>query len=158
MQPRILTVPAALAVLVLAAARPAPPPPCLNVFPHEPVLFYEVSGFTLCCLVDQQLAVYGDGSVRISRATYDGANSKSQLAYVGTGSVQALVADLGALGAGSACDDPAQVSDVPLSTLTMMRGETDGRAHTFSWLHADGTGGAVAARLDAFVAATFPGF
>ena len=158
MRLRILTVPAVLAILVLAAARPAPPPPCTNVFTHEPVLMYEVSGFTLCCQVDQALSVYGDGFVRLSRATYDGTNSKSQLAYVGTAPIQALLADLGALGAGSACDVPIQVSDMPLSTLSLMRGETDGRAHTFSWLYDDGTGGAITARLDAFIQATSPSF
>jgi len=158
MRQRFLTVPAVLAILVLAAARPAPPPPCANLFPHEPVVVYEISGHTLCCLVDESLTVYGDGYARLSRATYDGTGSKSQLAYVGTAPVQALIADLGALGAGTSCDRPELVSDMPLSTLSVMRGETDGRAHTFSWFFDDGAGGAITARLDAFVQATFPGF
>jgi len=130
--------------------------PCDNIFPHEPVLLYEVSGNTLCCAIDLQLTVFRDGSARLASA--EGTNGRARIQYVSPSVVQSLLADLGALGAGFACDVPSFFSDVPLSTLTLMRGTTEGRARTWSWLGDDGQNNAIQARLDLFVQQTFPGF
>ncbi len=153
----LLVLPAAL---VCAALVPTPPP-CVNVFAHEPVVVYEVTGNTLCCQIDVQLTVFSDGWVRANRAAgAEGApaGGKSQVGQVPVADVQALLGDLAQLGAGTSCDQPDLTSDTPLSTLTLLRGTTDARAHSWSWLGDDGHGGAIAARLDQFLQAAFPGF
>lgn len=144
------------ALLCLAIAPTPAAVPCDNIFPHEPVLLYEISGNSLCCMIDVQLTVFGDGSARIASA--EGTNGRSRINYVSQTEVQTLLSDLGALGAGVACDVPSFFSDVPLATLTLMRGTTEGRTRTWSWLGDDGHNGAIQARLDLFVQQTFPGF
>jgi len=144
------------ALLCVAVAPTPAAVPCDNIFPHEPVLMYELSGYTLCCPIDVQLTVFGDGSTRIASA--EGTNGRARIQYVSQAEVQSLLADLGALGAGVACDVPSFFSDVPLATLTLMRGTTEGRARTWSWLGDDGQNNAIQARLDQFVQQTFPGF
>lgn len=149
-----VVVPAAFVCVALA---PTPAvPQCENVWPHEPVLLYEVAGHTLCCPIDLQLTVYGDGFARIAGS--DAGEGRARTSFVGAASVQSLIADLGALGAGTACDRPDLITDVPLSTLTLMRGTTEGRARTYSWLGDDGSGGAITTRIDQFVASAFPTF
>lgn len=148
-------VPSVLCLCAALAPEPAPPP-CPNVFVHEPVVMYEVSGRTLCCAVDLQMTVWGDGSARVASA--DDGNGRARVAWVAPSAVQDLIADLGALGAGLACDQPDLTSDVPLSTLTVLRGTTEGRARTWSWLGDDGHGNAIEARLGQFLQDAFPGF
>jgi hypothetical protein len=53
---------------------------------------------------------------------------------------------------------PSFTSDVPLATLTLLRGATDGRTRTWSWLGDDGQNGAIEQRLNQFLHDTFPGF
>lgn len=159
MRRSIIAVSLALPAVYLCSAlvQPSPGnPPCDNLFPHEPVVMYEVHGNTLCCLVDVQMTVWGDGFVRAASA--ETASGRAQHAYVDPLLVQDLVADLGALGAGAGCDVQIFTSDVPLETLTILRGTTDGRARTWSWLGDDGHNGAVSLRLNQFLQATFPGF
>lgn len=154
-----LVLPAAFLCVALAPSPVAPSPlapPCDNLYAHEPVLLYEVSGPTLCCTIDLQLTVFGDGAVRIASA--DAADGRARMQYVSPLQVQGLLADLASFGAGTACDVPSFFSDVPLSTLTLMRGTTEGRARTWSWLGDDGHGNAIQARIDGFVQQTFPGF
>lgn len=159
MRRSILTVSLVLPALGLCAALAptATPPPCVNIYPHEPVLMYEVSGYSLCCLIDIQMTIYGDGSVRAASADEFGIG-RAQIAHVSPAELQALLTDLSAFGAGSSCDVQSFFNDVPLSTLTMLRGTTDGRARTWSWLGDDGQNGAIEQRLNQFLHATFPGF
>ncbi len=146
------------AVLLCAALAPTTtPPPCVNTFPHEPVLMYEVSGRSICCLVDIQLTVWNDGSVRAASADEFGVG-RAHIAVIPPLAVQGLLADMNAFGAGSACDVPSFSNDVPLSTLTVLRGTTEGRARTWSWLGDDSHNGAVEQRLNQFLHDTFPGF
>lgn len=162
MRRSILTVSLVLPVLgalgLCAALAPtATPPPCVNVFPHEPILMYEVSGRSLCCLVDIQMTIYGDGSVRAASADESGPG-RAQIAYVPPLAIQGLIADLNMFGAGTSCDVPSFFNDVPLSTLTLLRGVTDGRTRTWSWLGDDGQNGAIEQRLNQFLHDTFPSF
>lgn len=158
MRRSILTALLALPALYVCAAL-APTtvaPSCVNEFPHEPVLMYEVSGRSLCCLVDIQMTIWSDGSARAASADESGPG-RAQIAYIPPLAVQGLLAELNTLGAGAACDEPSFTSDVPLSTLTLLRGTTDARAHTWSWLGDDGHGGAIELRLNQFLHTHFPG-
>ena len=66
--------------LALAALAAPPPAPCPNLYPHEPAVLFEVSGYTLAGPYDLELAVYGDGYARLSSASA----GKCQQQYVGS--------------------------------------------------------------------------
>ncbi len=133
-------------------------PGCVDVFPHHPIVVYEISGGTLAGPLDQELIVYGDGSARLSSATANFGAGSSQLAFVGDAAAAALITSLSQNGAFQLCDDPSQVSDMPLSTLTVMRGNTDSRVHSFSWFIAKGQHAPVEQILQTFIATNFPSF
>jgi hypothetical protein len=145
------------ALFLLPSAAPSAPP-CVNTLPHEPVVVYEVSGGTLGGYLDLQLCVYNDGMARLTRASFDGANSKSQLVFVGETSAFGLASDLSQLGIWVQCDDTNMANDVPLQTVTVLRGATDARAHTYSWWLPNGAYAPIEQRLSTFVAASFPNF
>lgn len=140
---------------VAAAAAPG----CVDVFPHHPIVVYEISGGTLAGPLDQELLVYGDGFARLSSATANFGAGSSKQAFVGDAAAAALITSLSQNGAFQLCDVPDQVSDMPLTTLTVMRGNTDSRVHTFSWFLAPpGQHAACEQILQNFVAAHFPSF
>lgn len=132
-----------------------PAPGCVDVFPHHPIVVYELSGGTLAGPLDQELLVYGDGSARLSSATANFGAGSSQLAFVGDAAAAALITSLSQNGAFQLCDMPDQVSDMPLSTLTVMRGNTDSRVHTYSWYVAQGQHATCEQILQAFISTNF---
>jgi hypothetical protein len=137
---------------VSAAAAPG----CVDVFPHHPIVVYEISGGTLAGPLDQELLVYGDGSARLSSSTANFGAGSSQLTFVGDAAAAALITSLSQNGAFQLCDVPDQVSDMPLSTLTVMRGNTDSRVHTYSWFLApQGQHATVEQILQSFISAHF---
>ena len=159
--PRLALI-ASLAATPLLFPLPAPlvAPPlgdCVDDLPHQPVVVYEVSGFTFVGFFDRELVVYQDGSARLSSASAAG-DGKAQVASVAPGAAVALLSDLSAAGAFQLCDQTGTFNDLPLSTLTVVRPQTDARAHTFSWWAGDGAYGPVEQRLNQFIAAAFPGF
>ncbi len=135
-----------------------PAPGCVDVFPHHPIVVYEVSGGTLAGPLDQELIVYGDGSARLSSATANFGAGSSRQAFIGDAAAAALITSLSQNGAFQLCDLSDQVSDMPLSTLTVMRGNTDSRVHTFSWFFAQGQHATAEQILQTFIATNFPGF
>lgn len=159
MRPMTLAVPICAVTLALAlgtgAAAPAVPP-CANDIPHEPAVLFEITGSTLAGPFDLHLVVHSDGFARLAYGTYDGVGSQARLAVVPPADVLDLAQDLVQLGAGVSCDRFDFTSDVPQSTLTVLRGATDARAHTYSWLGDDGANGAIEQRLNQFIQAAFP--
>jgi hypothetical protein len=158
---------AALAALPLVyVSMPAGPPaalaqaPCFNVLPQEPVLVYDVTGFTFAgMLVHKHLAVYTNGVASISEAgTSSGPSSKADVAFVGPDKVRKLVADLTGANAFALCDQNVGAADIPLTTVTVARGATDAVAHTFSYWFAGAPYDKVEAVIDAFIKKTFPNF
>ena len=129
-------------------------PVCPNPLPHEPLVLYEVNGGTLAGSVDYALDVFGDGTARLSSALGDGTGS-SQRVVVPAADVGELHAGLLALGAMTECDQPDFVSDMPLSTLTVLRTGTRPRSNTFSWLDGQGDVAAMQALLEEFIAEHF---
>jgi hypothetical protein len=114
-----------------------------------------VTGGTLAGPVDGMLAVYGDGLARYG--SYLGPGPGFQyLASVGPQAASDLHAALLAAGALRQCDQPDLWNDVPLSTLTVLRGGTSSKGNTFSWFVAEGEVATIETLLQEFVAASFP--
>lgn len=147
-----------LAALPFLFFQPALAPTCPNTLPHEPIVLFDVTGFTLAGPMDIQLTVYNDGTARLCQTQSMTGAIDARLNYVTPAEALQLALDLGQLGAGVLCDSDVMVSDVPMSTLTILRDATDTRAHTFSWVGGFGPHGAVEQRLWNFIHATFPGF
>lgn len=129
--------------------------PCPNSFPHEPLVVYEISGSDFLGPVDSLLAVYSDGLARYSSSMGAGPGF-SFTEYVGTDGAS-LHAELIAAGALQQCDVEEIWSDVPLSTLTVLRGGSRQAGNTFSWFVAEGPPlTTMENALTAFIAAHFP--
>jgi hypothetical protein len=152
----------ALFVVPLASSSNAPAArqACANLVAHEPIVVYEVTGYTVAGqLVDRSLAVYGDGLARISAAEDGGGAGRARIAYLSPATAASLQRDLASAGAFTLCDDPFPVADMPMSTLTVLRGATDAKARTYSWWWAQQTPYEPAEQvLASFIAAHFPGF
>lgn len=142
--------------LLLPSAQP--PPSCPNLIAHEPIVIYDVSGGTLGGLFDRSLTVYADGTARLTSFTPNFGPSRAELVFVGADAAQQLLQDLGLAGAGSLCDSPVNVADLPPATLTVMRGTPDSAAHTFSWFLDEGPYGVISQRIQTFITANFPNF
>jgi hypothetical protein len=155
---KIALIPALLAVPFLAAPAPVAVAPCENLIPHEPLLLYDVTGATFGGPIDIGLTVYGDGTARISSFLAGSNTADARVAYVGTDAARQLVQDLVELGAASLCDVPSFINDLPATTLTIFRGGTDSRAHTFSWYDARAPYSTIQQRVQTFIQETFPGF
>jgi hypothetical protein len=149
-----------LAIVPLAPAQtvatPRPPvPPCPNAIVREPLVSFESTGGTLLGPVDIALAVFNDGSARLSSAFGGTGPGSSQLVYLDPAETEALRDGLVALGALARCDVPDLVSDTPLQTLTVHRAATTKRSNTFSWFQDDDDLLAMRALIDDFIAAHF---
>ncbi|HKE01616.1 MAG TPA: hypothetical protein VKE69_11445 [Planctomycetota bacterium] len=132
------------------------PAPCSRVFPQEPVVVYDVTGFTLAGPLHIHLAVYSNGLASISSAGgFQEGRGQARVTTASPESVNALQQALAAAGAMQLCDNPAQTFDVPLQTVTAFAGS---QQNTFSFLDASGAYGDVQTALQAFIAQTFPGF
>lgn len=131
-------------------------PPCPNTLRHEPLVVFEVTGGTLAGPVDSLLAVYDDGLARYSSSIGPGPGF-SYTVGVGEAQARGLQADLAAAGALYLCDaSDGVVNDVPLSTLTVLRGQTRQAGNTFSWFLPEGPTATIEGVLSAFIAAHFP--
>lgn len=127
--------------------------PCPNPFPHEPLVVYEVTGWTLGGPVDQLLVVSDDGSARLSSSL--GGDGSSESVVVGSAAAE-LQEALVAAGALVLCEEPDFTSDMPLSTLTVLRKAPRGRPNTLSWFVPQNAElAAIEALLQAFIAEHF---
>jgi hypothetical protein len=131
------------------------PNTCENKIVHEPVLVYELAGSTLIAQIDKTLYVYADGSLKLAVAEADSlgfclrAKTDPKVVF----NLQQALVQAGVL---VLCDDPRNVTDVPLNTLTYLRGTQDARAHTFSYWLGDGEYAQVDALLQNFIVEQFP--
>jgi hypothetical protein len=132
----------------------APPPQCANTIVHEPIVLFESTGGTLVGPYDLELVVYGDGHVRISSSV----QAKAQTAEIDPIVANGFAGQLERAGAFRLCDRPLMATDMPLSTLTILRADTDAAAHTFSWWAPDESNVAVDAAVHAFIDQVFPRF
>ena len=132
--------------------------PCTNPLVHEPVLVFDVAGGTLLGPIYRHLAVYDDGHAIASRTTDSSDPGAAATAFLTATEVAQLRTDLRNAGAGTLCDDPSFVSDVPLNTVSFFRGMTDATTHTFSYWLPDPPYQSVDGVIAALYAAHFPGF
>jgi hypothetical protein len=144
-----------LAPLAFAPLAPQTPQPidvtaCPNPTPRELLVVYELTGGTLSGPVDLHLSVYSDGSARLASALGDGLGS-AQFVHVGSAQAVMLLQGLVAAGAMTHCDIPDFLSDVPLQTLTVLRGTARQRGNTFSWTGGDEQTGAMQDLLQDFI-------
>ena len=133
-----------------------------NPLVREPIVFWDISGFTLTGPLHSRLAVYNDGLASISSASngFFGAHSDADFTFVGLDDVLSLRQQLGAAGAGQAGDSDLFVSDVPLQTVTFFpKPAPKSRANTFNfWLAVEPEQQAVLEILDDFIEDHFPGY
>lgn len=133
-----------------------------NPLVREPIVFWDISGFTLTGPLHSRLAVYNDGLASISSASNGlfGAHSDADFTFVGLDDIVALRQALGAAGAASATDSDLFVSDVPLQTVTFIsKPAPKARANTFNfWLAIEPEQQAVLAVLNDFIEDHFPGY
>jgi hypothetical protein len=124
-----------------------------NVLRREPIVMWDVTGHTLAGPVHGRLVVYNDGVTSVASL----GNGDVRTETIAPAAAQALRRDLIQAGATSLCDQ-TNVTDMPLTTLTMFVGTTDAQAHTFSYWIANSGYAAVQAEIDEFLATHFPGF
>jgi len=128
-----------------------------NPIAHEPLLVYEVTGGTLVGPYDLQLTVYADGLARLASAT-QAKLGRTALRDVGPESAHQLATELARAGAFFGSDQALNVTDMPLSTLTILQGAPDSRAHTYSWWVPEGANRTAPALLQSFIADNFADF
>lgn len=138
--------------------------PCADTLDQEPLLMFDVSGFTLTGVLHQHLCVYDNGVVSISSVSGGTPlfplTNKADIAFVTPTQARTLHKQVVQAGAFQACDEPIPVADLPLTTVTVFRaGRTDDRAHTWSYfLPQTPQTQNVENAILAFKNATFPNF
>ena len=127
---------------------------CDNTAPIEPIVLWDVTGETFAGLpIHGTLTVYNNGMASVaSRVTGD-----IRTALVGVAAARALRARLVNVGAAVLCDGP-EGADLPVTTLTLLDGQPNALAHTFSYWAASGPYAGVQAVIDTFLAQNFQGF
>lgn len=138
--------------------QPALAPTCANTLPHEPLVIFDSSGGTLGGPVDIQLTVYNNGQARVCRTQSLTGATDARMTYVTPAAATQFAAQLSHLRAGILCDSDLMWSDVPMSTLTILRDATDSRAHTFSWIGGGPQHILIEQAVFGFINTTFPGF
>jgi hypothetical protein len=145
------------------AAQSLPGPGCPNFFVNEPLVVYDITGYTLTGLLHLHLTVYSSGTAQISEAG-GGAGpfpfvSMADVAYVTPEAAEKLWKTVVTADAMSICDYALQVSDVPLTTITVHRGDTNSAAHTYSyWVAGTPQMQAVDNAIQNFIHQYFPNF
>ena len=130
---------------------------------NEPVVVVDVSGATLLGPVHRHLAVYTSGRVAYSAfgpqtvPGVGGVQPVSRSETIDPLLVEALVSDLARAGAWQLADQTIEPTDVPLITVTVLDGQTDARAHTFSYWIPTAPFHPVDAVLTGFMKAALPG-
>ena len=158
----------AIAVSIPSAAQPTSgsslaAPITAGAIKQEPVLLYDITGSTLTGSVHLQLTVYNNGVAAASRLNHvvfpsPGVDADVDVVYIAPQEVNMLRRDLAAAGAFTNVDQSIFVSDVPTTTVTVFRGATDAKAHTYSYMLASGSTADVQAVIQDFLKLHFPGY
>lgn len=140
------------------AAAPAPATTCADTIPIHPVLIHDIAGSTLIGPIYRHLVVYSNGHASLSATTYEPDPGRAQTGILTQAEIAQLRASLEAAGAFEACDNDMQVSDIPLTTVSVFRGATNALAHTYSFMTPDARQSAVEALVQQLIASKFPNF
>jgi len=108
---------------------------------QEPVLNFDVSGSTLSGPFHSRLTVYNNGLITASQCSgFTGANSAGT-GFATPAQVEKLRKELIDAGGLLLPDQNLSVADIPLTTVTVFKGNTNAKAHTFSyWVGIKGYG------------------
>ncbi len=152
---------AGLGVLVVALHAPADGSAsqgggCDEVFFNEPIVVLNMSGGVFAGHIEESLIVYNTGHVVHARTAEFEPEPTVEMAHVQPLELRDFFEDLVDLGAGGACDQELVVTETPLRTLTMLRGQADSNSHTFSYYGVEQPYLAIDDRILDFLAATFP--
>ena len=98
----------------------------------EPVLNFDVTGSTLLGPIHLRLTVYNNGLITASQCGLNGSNSAGTT-VTSPAQVAQLRKDLIEAGGMTLPDQSLIVADLPLTTVTVFRGSTNSRSHTFSY-------------------------
>lgn len=157
---------AAAALSIPSAAQPSTgstiiAPPTVGAIKQEPILLYDVTGSTLAGTIHVQLSVYNNGLASASKLNQlvfpsPGVDVDVDLAHITPQELNKLRRDLAAAGAFTNVDQNIWVSDVPTTTVTVFRGNTDADAHTYSYLIGSGPQADVQDVINEFMALHFP--
>ena len=128
------------------------------LFMREPVLLYDQTGSTLTGILNFSLIVYNDGLAKFSTETGIPGNQTvdSRSAFIGPAGALQLANELRAAGSWVLPDQGLVVSDVPLQTVTVMRGFTNQNAHSFSYYLPINQYATVGEVIGNFIGANFP--
>jgi hypothetical protein len=130
------------------------PGSCGNRVPSEPLVLWDVTGTIGDGLfIHGTLSVYNNGVASVS--SFQTGDVRS--ADVGVEAAQALRSDLVEAGGMTLCDGDPEL-DVPATTITMLNGMPDARAHSFSYWVAGQKYGSIQALIENFLGTYFPGF
>ena len=127
---------------------------CENVHAHEPMLVYEVAGSTLTGVVDRTLIIYSDGVMKLTSAV-PGEPGTCITLQTTTNVTTKLYRGLAEAGALTLCDDDLLAIDMPLHTLTLLRGAYDMRGRTISFWNINGAYGVIGVMMEDFIAEQF---
>lgn len=120
---------------------PAPqtrPLECVDAIQMAPVIQMTKAGATLLGESLSTVVIYSNGLITMSSIDPRNGGSSAQMLHANPLDVQDLKADLGDLNVGSICDARITVYDVPLTTVSVSRGASDGMTHSYSyWLGTD---------------------
>jgi hypothetical protein len=127
---------------------------CANPVRSEPIVLWDVTGTNFAGqLIHGTLAVYNNGFASVSSFQTGDVRSVA----VGREAVRGLRRELVEAGALAICDGDA-VTDMPLTTVTLLGGAPDAGSHTFSyWVPADEYA-PIQQLIDDFLATYFRGF
>ncbi|MFT7670760.1 MAG: hypothetical protein ACI8X5_003473 [Planctomycetota bacterium] len=121
---------------------------------REPVVMFDVSGGTLLGAYAEHLIVYNDGYASYSiMSPFEEARVEGRM-LPGNGAAN-LLEELEKAGAFEMTDAEGEVSDVPLTTVTVFQGGTNAAAHSFSYWLSSGPQGMADDVLSDFIFAQF---
>lgn len=147
------------------APAPVPVPGCDNTWDRDPLVVYDISGYTLTGALHRHLSIYSDGTATISSvsgiqgSTWFPASNKADFTFVGADIALKTWSAVRAAGALNECDSSLNVSDVPLQTVTVFRGSQNQSSRTYNYLLADTTAKVkIEQILNDFIQQYFPNF
>ena len=151
----LAAVPASLLALTFVGGSPdaqsgSIPTPLLK---REPVLNFDVTGGTLTGPLHQRYTVYNDGLITGSDCGGPFGTNSGGTASVSATEAETLRKVLIQAGGMVLPDQNIFVSDVPFTTVTVFVGDTDAKAHTFSYWLGTGAYATIDQKIADFMAA-----
>ncbi len=128
-----------------------------NSIDRELLVNYDTTGGTLTGPLNINLQVYSNGEVKYSRSSGLSPTLVVEHVYIAPDQAQKFQRILRDAGAFTLCDQNISVADIPLSTLTVLTGQQNGKYHNFSYYIGFGQGySKVSQAINNFIATHIP--